>query len=80
MPIPAHRTPIVERALLERRTTELLTAELDGHVDGVADNTVVSTYIRAAVRDLRGSICPDALPEMAARLVRYRLTQPPARR
>lgn len=74
MPVSADRASVERRALVERRTIELLTGELGEHVDRVADKAVVSTYILAAMSDLRGSVCPDALPEMAARLVRHRLS------
>jgi hypothetical protein len=74
MSVSDHRSSVEKRALLERRTIELLTGELGAHVERVADRAVVSTYILAAMNDLRGSVCPDALPEMAARLVRHRLS------
>ena len=74
MPASAERSSVEERALLERRTVELLTGELGAHVERVADKAVVSIYIHAAMSDLRGSVCPDALPEMATRLLRHRLS------
>ncbi len=34
---------------------------------------VVARYVRAAIDDLRGSVKPEALPELAARLAHHRL-------
>lgn len=42
---------------------------------------MISTYVREAIDDLRGSVSSESLPEMAARLARHRLTavlHPPA--
>ena len=39
----------------------------------VSDRVIVQ-YVRAALEDLRGSVSPEALPEMGARLAYYRLT------
>jgi len=39
------------------------------------DRTVIACYVRAAAHDLRGSICPEALPEMACRLAGHRLAE-----
>jgi len=50
--------------------------ELRPQFDGLLPPCVVQDYVDQAVRDLLGSICVEALPEMAIRLaaVRHRLT------
>ncbi len=50
-----------------------LVEELMPDYRGVVSRGEVAGAIERAIGDLRGSICRDALPEMAARLARVRL-------
>jgi hypothetical protein len=50
-----------------------LVEELMPDYRGVVSRGEVAGAIRRASSDLRGSICRDALPEMATRLARFRL-------
>jgi len=52
-----------------------LIEELGKEFGSAVDRTVIASYVGAAVRELTGSICPEALPEMACRLAGYRLTE-----
>jgi len=52
-----------------RQLVNLLVKEFGSAVD----RTVIASYVSESVRDLRGSICPEALPEMACRLAGHRL-------
>jgi len=57
----------------QRRVTEALTRELEPRFAGTLTLDQVCSGVRDAVADLRGSVCVEALPEMAARLAHYRL-------
>ena len=50
-----------------------LVGELMPDYQGVVNRGEVAGAIERAISDLRGSICRDALPEMATRLARFRL-------
>ncbi len=49
--------------------------ELAHQFAGVLSATVIAGGVAAAIRDLRGSISGEALPEMASRLARVRLAE-----
>jgi hypothetical protein len=57
----------------ERRVNLALIRELEPHFADTLSRDTVSSCVLPAVTDLRGSVCTDALPEMAARLARHRL-------
>lgn len=65
---PAPGRPGIETYL--QMTIDELTDDLGGQLDA---DVIVREAERAA-RDLRGSISPEALPEMVGRLVRVRLS------
>ena len=50
-----------------------LSREMDRQFAGLLSATVIAGCVADALRDLRGSISGEALPEMAARLARFRL-------
>ena len=50
-----------------------ISAELYGEYRGMLTDDTIRRCIRDAMTDLRGSISPEALPEMAVRLARVRL-------
>ncbi|MBV9821020.1 MAG: hypothetical protein JO144_02155 [Actinobacteria bacterium] len=54
-----------------RRVVDLLERQFGATVD----RTVVTSHVVTAVRDLRGSISLEALPEMACRLAGHRLAE-----
>jgi hypothetical protein len=60
---------------VERRTTRALIREFEPQFAGELPSTRLRAYIREAVDDLRGSVSPEALPEMAARLAHHRMTR-----
>jgi hypothetical protein len=51
-----------------------ISAELYGEFRGLLSDDTIRSCVRDAMTDLRGSISPEALPEMAVRLARVRLT------
>ena len=53
--------------------TTLVIKELTWEYSGSLRAETIKACARAAIRDLRGSISPDALPEMAVRLAKVRL-------
>ena len=55
------------------RVSHDLTLELAPQYAGVITEQTVSTYVRTAVDDLRGSANAEALPELASRLAHHRL-------
>jgi hypothetical protein len=57
-----------------RRTTTQLTQQLTQELHGICAPSVARAALTGAMRDLRGSISPDALPEMAFRLACFRVT------
>src|SRR4051812_22585752 len=50
-----------------------LSRELDRDFAGLVSAPVITACVADAIRDLRGSISGEALPEMAVRLARVRL-------
>ena len=50
-----------------------ISAELYGEFRGLLSDDTIRGCVREAMTDLRGSISPEALPEMAVRLARVRL-------
>lgn len=52
---------------------DLLVEELMPRYSGAVSRRQVTDAIQAAISDLRGSICREALPEMATRLAMFRL-------
>ena len=56
-----------------RLVTTLVIKELSGEYSGSLPAETIKACAKAAIRDLRGSISPDALPEMAVRLAKVRL-------
>lgn len=65
----SHRRPRGDTAALAG-----LARELDDRLQGAHPAAAVRAAVSGAMRDLRGSIGIDALPEMAFRLAHYRLT------
>jgi hypothetical protein len=63
----------VRRILLTRGVVTEVSRELDRQFAGLLSATVISGCVAGAIRDLRGSISGEALPEMAARLAGVRL-------
>jgi len=59
----------------QRRVTIALVRELEPHFAGALSLDQVSACVQQSVADLRGSVCVEALPEMAARLARHRLQE-----
>jgi hypothetical protein len=57
----------------ERSATRAIVRELAPRYERDLGTAVLWGSVRAAVRDLRGSVSPEALPEMAARLAYHRL-------
>ena len=57
----------------ERRVALVLIRELEPPFAHTLSHNAVSSCVVQAVADLRGSVCVEALPEMAARLAHYRL-------
>ena len=51
-----------------------ISTELYGEFRGLLSDDTIRGCVREAMTDLRGSISPEALPEMAVRLARVRLT------
>jgi hypothetical protein len=51
-----------------------ISAELYGEFRALLPDDTIRGCVREAMTDLRGSISPEALPEMALRLARVRLT------
>ena len=58
-----------------RRVTAALIRELEPHFAGALTLDQVSACVQQVVADLHGSVCVEALPEMAARLARHRLQE-----
>ena len=56
-----------------RLITTLVIKELTCEYSGSLPAETIKACARAAIRDLRGSISPAALPEMAVRLAKVRL-------
>ncbi len=52
-----------------------ISRELAQQFAGILSATVIAGCVAAAIRDLRGSISGEALPEMASRLARVRLAE-----
>ncbi len=52
-----------------------ISRELAQQFAGVLSASVIAGGVAAAIRDLRGSISGEALPEMASRLARVRLAE-----
>jgi hypothetical protein len=59
--------------ILNHRVVTEVSRELDRQFAGLLSTTVITGCVASAIRDLRGSISGEALPEMAARLARVRL-------
>ncbi len=59
--------------ILTHRVVTEVSRELDRQFAGLLSTTVITGCVASAIRDLRGSISGEALPEMAARLARVRL-------
>lgn len=59
--------------ILSRRVFIEVRRELDRQFAGLLSTTVITGCVASAIRDLRGSISGEALPEMAVRLARVRL-------
>lgn len=51
-----------------------LVRELTPTFAAAFSESLIATYVRKAVSDLRGSVTADSLPEMAARLAHHRLS------
>ena len=51
-----------------------ISTELHGQFHGLLPDDTIRGCVREAMTDLRASISPEALPEMAVRLARVRLT------
>ena len=58
-----------------RLITTLVVKELTWEYSGSLRAETIKACARAAIRDLRGSISPEALPEMAVRLAKVRLAE-----
>ena len=58
-----------------RPITTLVVKELRWEYSGSLPAETIRACARAAIRDLRGSISPEALPEMAVRLAKVRLAE-----
>ena len=58
-----------------RLITTLVVEELTWEYSGSLRAETIKACARAAIRDLRGSISPEALPEMAVRLAKVRLAE-----
>jgi hypothetical protein len=56
-----------------RLITTLVVKELSWEYSGSLPAETIKACARAAIVDLRGSISPEALPEMAVRLAKVRL-------
>lgn len=67
LPRPADQCP-------RRNVDVTLIGELRRTLGGRVSEYTIVQYVRAALEDLRGSVSPEALPEMGARLAHYRLT------
>ncbi len=52
-----------------------ISRELAQQFAGLLSASVIAGGVAAAIRDLRGSISGEALPEMASRLARVRLAE-----
>jgi hypothetical protein len=61
-----------------RLITTLVIKELTWEYSASLPAATIKACARAAIRDLRGSISPEALPEMAVRLAKVRLAAVPA--
>jgi hypothetical protein len=61
-----------------RLITKLVVRELSSEYSWSLPAETIKACARAAIRDLRGSISPEALPEMAVRLAKVRLAAVPA--
>jgi len=59
----------------ERRVSAALIRELEARFAGALTGDQVCSCVQQAVADLRGSVCAEALPEMAARLAHHRLQE-----
>jgi len=59
--------------ILTHRVVAEVSRELDRQLANLLSTTVITSCVASAIRDLRGSISGEALPEMAARLARVRL-------
>jgi hypothetical protein len=57
------------------RLVSNIAGELAQQFAGILSATVIAGGVAAAIRDLRGSISGEALPEMASRLARVRLAE-----
>jgi hypothetical protein len=53
---------------------DALGLELATRLAGPADRAAITQQVSVALAELRGSVSPESLPEMAARLVYHRLT------
>ena len=60
-----------------RLITTLVVKELTWEYSGSLRAETIKACAGAAIRDLRGSISPEALPEMAVRLAKVRLAERP---
>ena len=58
-----------------RLITTRVVKELNGKYSGSLPAETIKACVRAVIRDLRGSISPEALPEMAVRLAQVRLAE-----
>jgi hypothetical protein len=58
-----------------RLITTLVVKELNGKYSGSLPAETIKACVTAAICDLRGSISPEALPEMAVRLAQVRLAE-----
>jgi len=56
-----------------RRVTAALIRELEPHFAGALTGDQMAACVQQAVADLQGSVCDEALPEMASRLAHHRL-------
>ncbi len=63
----------VRTMILSHRVVTEVSRELDRQFAGLLSATVITSCVASAIRDLRGSISGEALPEMAARLAGVRL-------
>ena len=66
-------------AVTEAGVAGKLAKELARELAGIASLDDVQRALHEAIRELNGSISLEALPEMAARLVQYRLSRVPRR-
>ena len=61
------------RRVAALRLCDSLTRELEPQYRGQVGAAVIAGFVDVALKDLRGSVAAEALPEMAARLAKVRI-------